>query len=408
MKRTSIDGPRPCRKNELSEVIALVDNEMRVNTDQTMLTDYPLVYRDENLENVMIMKKDGELVSVVPFIPWEVRIEDCRFTIGIISPTATAPAHRRKGYGLACLNSCIEKMEQMHITLSVLWTMVRTFPFYEHARYQAIASQDYIYPCSRTDADKLTDHGHIVVDYDPRTSHYIEDIQRMHQDDIYGVHRNPDDYRVLFNLPKIKTMLALQNGEAVAYLLMSRAVNKPGIIEGGGNDRALETLLHHCLSSLDPQEIVNVTVSLTPSKLGNVLQRALPESKVLNTEENTMMRINDVYALFEAILSWLRRRNAGRKHQFSYHINDTNQTIGLVFKEDEVQLVKERIDPCTELSLQELTSIVFGAHAERPVPAVSRGELLQEQVLPKKLLQEQLLPEQLLPFYFPICILDHS
>ena len=68
MSTPTIDGPQPCTKAELSEVIALVNEALRQGTDQTMLTDYPLVYRDENLPNVQILKVDGQVISVVPFL----------------------------------------------------------------------------------------------------------------------------------------------------------------------------------------------------------------------------------------------------------------------------------------------------------------------------------------------------
>ena len=393
MNGISFDGPRACRKDEIPEVIALVDKAMRESSDQTMLTDYPLVYQDDNLDNIRILKKDGELVSVVPFIPWEVRIEDCRFTIGIISPTATAPAHRHKGYGLACLNSCIKKMEEKHATLSVLWTRVRTFPFYEHTGYQAVRSQSWIYTCKKEDTAKFANHGHEVYTYDPQTARYIENIQRLHHGEVYGIHRSPDAYRTLFSLPKIATKIALQNGEPVAYLVVSNAVNKPGIIEGGGDECGLETLLHHSFSRLAPKTAVNLTVSLASSKLGNVLERALSGRKELNTEENTMIRINNIIALFESIQGWLVKKNKGKERRFSLLINDTNQTIGLKFSRNRLRLVQKRIDPspspCYELSRQELTSMVFGAHYERPM--VSLPHL-----------------RELFPFYFPINILDHS
>src|SRR5690242_20535321 len=95
-----IDGPRACTKAELPEVIAVANGALRENSDQTLLTDYPLVYLDKNLENIRILRADGQLVAEVPFLPRTVKIEDCSFKIGIISPTATDPNHRRRGYGL--------------------------------------------------------------------------------------------------------------------------------------------------------------------------------------------------------------------------------------------------------------------------------------------------------------------
>src|SRR5260370_40250375 len=136
MYMPNIDGPRGCTKAELHEVIALVDKEMRQGTDQSMLTDYPLVYLDKNLENIRILKVDGEAAAEVPILPKIVVMEDFRFNIGNISPTATASQHRMKGYGLQCVNSCVQRMNQIGCELSVLWTGVPIFPFYEKAGFQ--------------------------------------------------------------------------------------------------------------------------------------------------------------------------------------------------------------------------------------------------------------------------------
>ncbi|MBI4024957.1 MAG: GNAT family N-acetyltransferase [Verrucomicrobia bacterium] len=243
----NIDGPRACRKEEISEVIGLVDGEMRRGTDQSLLTDYPLVYRDENLENIFILKAGGALASVVPFIPKTVRMDGCEFTIGIISPTVTNPGHRKKGCALQCLDACIRKMEAAGIDLSVLWTKVETFPFYEKREYQGVQSQGWIYPCLGRDADLLADHGEAIVEYDPKTRQYLREIHAIHEQEHFGILRSPDEYAVLLNLPKMKTLIALRNGIPTGYLVVSKALNKPGLLEAGGEESAVETLVKRAL-----------------------------------------------------------------------------------------------------------------------------------------------------------------
>src|SRR5207249_614203 len=127
-----------CTKAEVPEMIAMINSVMRQGSDQSFLTDYPRVYDDVNLENIFILKAAGEMACVVPFVPRSVEMAGCRFRVGIISPTATAPRHRRKGYALKCLRACTDKMKRDGIELSVLWTLVPTFAFYEHDGYQGV------------------------------------------------------------------------------------------------------------------------------------------------------------------------------------------------------------------------------------------------------------------------------
>ena len=89
-----IDGPRACTGTDLPEVIALVDDAMHQGTDQSMLTDYPLLCAQKNLDNIRILREDAEMAAVVPFLPHDVVMEDSQFRIGIVSATATAVRHQ--------------------------------------------------------------------------------------------------------------------------------------------------------------------------------------------------------------------------------------------------------------------------------------------------------------------------
>ena len=383
-----IDGPHPCSLEDLPQVISLVDSAMREGSDQTMLSDYPLVYLNSNLENIRIIKSDGKVVSVVPFLPRPVVIDDCNFSIGIISPTATYPEHRRKGYGLECLNSCIECMDQVGCELSVLWTQVATFPFYECGTYQAVRYQGWTYACRREDAQLFQDNGEKIIPYDPATKLYLEDIAGIHRQDVFGVDRTLEEHALLFGLPKTTALIALKQGTPVAYLINSNASNKPGLIEAGGESSALETLLHHALSGLEPRESIEAYDNLTPTGLGALLHHRISERRLLY-EKSMMIRINQPTRFLQRIGSWIEKRNAGVNREFSLHLTDAGEQISFHFTDAGLQLGKKRLSNHVETTRQELTSWIFSPHPARPSspPEVFSG---------------------LFPFYFPIWILDQS
>jgi len=385
----NVDGPRACTKDDLPGMIAVVDAEMRKGSSQSLLTDYPLVYGESNLENAPIVKVGGQVVSVVPFIPKRIVLGQCRFSIGIISPTATAPVHRKKGYALACLRWSVDKMTQDDIDLSVLWTEVPTFRFYENAHYQAVRCPAWIYPCRREDAERFGKCDVEVIRYDPDTQEHIGDIRAMHEREVYGVIRAVQEYPLLFNLPHIDTLLAARAGRSVAYLVVSRAINKPGLLEAGGDAGAVEALVRHALLELEGDAVLNAHANLTPSVLGSVLHERMPERRQPNLGGHQMMRINNVRAFMGRISTWLVGRNAGAARAFSITVTDTGETISFAFREDTLELGAHAVDPRLEMSLQDLTSVVFGAHPERPV---SVPPVLKD----------------LFPFYFPIYILDRS
>ncbi len=384
----SIQRPHACSSEDLPQVIALVDSAMREGSDQTMLTDYPLVYLSSNLDNIQVIKSDGKVVSVVPFLPRPVTIDDCRFSIGIISPTATYPEHHRKGYGLGCLNNCIERMDQIGCELSVLWTQVATFPFYECGAFQAVRYQGWTYACRREDATLFQDSGEKIIQYDPTTKLHLEDIGRIHRQDIFGVDRNLEEQELLFGLPKMKTLIALDQDTPVGYLMMSRASNKHGLIEAGGETSALETLVHRALSGLQPEESIEAYDNLSRTGLGALLQRKVSDRRLVY-EKSMMIRINQPSDFLRKIAPWIESRNGGISREFSLYVSDAQEQISFRFSDGGMQLGEDRLANHLETTRRELTSWVFGSHPARPSlpPEVFSG---------------------IFPFYFPIWILDQS
>lgn len=389
MNSPVLDGPRASTKAEVPEMIAMVNSVMRQGSDQSFMTDYPQVYDDANLENIFILKAAGEMACVVPFIPRNVEIAGCRFRVGIISPTATAPLHRRKGYALRCLRACTDKMTRDGIELSVLWTLVPTFKFYEHGGYQGVDSPDGIYGCRKTDAALFSDGGQRIAVYDPGSRQWLDDMRAMHEQEVTGIVRGAEDYAALFSLPKMKTLIALDGSRPVGYLLVSRATNKPGLVEAGGSAVAVETLVGHALNALDGEEEMAAYSYQTSTLLGNLLDEKLPERRQPRTADNMMVRLNNVRDFMQSISPWLAQRSGPATRTFSMPISDNEEPLEFEFSSTGLKLSREALSPRVELSRRELTSIVFGPHAERPVetPQAMRG---------------------LFPFYFPIWILDHS
>jgi len=393
MSSQHTEGPLPCAKSDLPGVIELVDTVMRRGTGQSFLTDYPLVYSDENLRNISIIKVSGKVISVVPFIPHDVAVAGCRFRIGIISPTATAPDHRRKGYALRCLRHCAKGMSQAGCDVAILWTGPNNFPFYARDDYQVLASQGWTYRCDSRDARRFADHGETIAEYDRVGQEHLERIRLMHEREVCGIRRPPKAYPYLFSLSKLKTSLAFRGDELVGYLVVGSGVNKPGLVEGGGDSKAVETLVHHALSQLPEGAYLDGYRRRTPDTLGDLLEKRLP-AKRRPIEECpaigwTLIRLNKPGAFLRKIAPWLQQRNTQPQRTFSIGMRETGEVISLRFAQGTVHVGAEKLDPHMQLSRMELTSLIFGAHPGREIETseATRG---------------------LFPFYFPVPVLDHS
>lgn len=298
-----MDGPRSCRPDELPQVIALVDSAMREGSDQTLFTDYPLVYAPENLANVQVVAVDGRVVATAPVLPRVVRGQGpgVGYRVGIISPTATDPAFQHRGLGSACVAACIARMEAAGIELSVLWTQVATFPFYELNGYQAVRPDLEVLELRAEDADRFRDAGDVVRELDVHDTGAIAGVRALHEADGPGVLRGPDDWPRLLSLPRMRTLLARRGGRVAGYLVDSRATNKPGFVEAGGSPWAVETLLGAALRARDAGERVPVSLSRGDGVLRSVVLNALGDAARLTPGGHTMVRINHAKGFWRAI-----------------------------------------------------------------------------------------------------------
>lgn len=381
-------------QDDLPGVIKLVDDVMRRGYAQSMLTDYPLVYEEENLDNISIIKQDGRIVAEVPYLAHWIEHTNCRFRIGIISPTATDPRYRRRGLGRRCLTRGIEKMTSHGTELSVLWTLVSTFPFYECHDFQAIRSQVVVFDLNLlADPQLFADHG-LKISKATGSDEEFTAIQSIHEQEECGTTRPKTAYRALFSLPGSTTLLARdKGGQILGYLLISVSVNKPGIVEGGGELPVLETLVrvalleHLCYwHHEDPLPVYDY---LSGSRLGDLMRAKVPERQ-RPWNDHQMIRINRPRALFEALRNWFAHRNGGRKWEFSVQVTDDDDTaISFHFDASGLELGRQKCRDHLECTRRELTSILFGEHLSCRVK------------IPDKWVG-------LTPYYFPIWILDHS
>ena len=393
-----IDGPRACRASEFEEVIALINQVFRAGTNQDIRTDYPLVFNHSKMEYMRILKVDGVVVAHVPVWLREAVVGDDRLRIGIICPTVTHPDYRRRGYATLCLQDCIRIMEEEGSPVSVLWTLEATFPFYQQSGWEAVGSQGWLYQL-RTEEHEFFESGPFgIVQYDPKNADSFNAMMNFHNAAPHRIARSIEEYRALFSLPQTTTFLAMNGGEMVAYLMFGEGVNKPGLIEGGGDVEGLETLVRHVLLERAADSEIQVLLPLIPSSLGQLIEekkpgsgRPIEEAKGVGYQ---MMRVNSLEKLLRQIENHIRSRSAGLRGEVCLVCRETDETVALKFCDGDVDLSTERLAEAVVLTRRQLTQLIFGAPpAAKPVEYSGvTGEILQT----------------IFPFYVPIWELDHS
>ena len=393
-----IDGPRACQASEFEEVIALINQVFRAGTNQDIRTDYPLVFNHSKMEYMRILKVDGVVVAHVPVWLREAVVGDDRLRIGIICPTVTHPDYRRRGYATLCLQDCIRIMEEEGSPVSVLWTLEATFPFYQQSGWEAVGSQGWLYQLRPEEHELFESAPFDIVQYDPKNADSFNAMMNFHNAAPHRIARSIEEYRALFSLPQTMTFLAMNGGEMVAYLMFGEGVNKPGLIEGGGDVEGLETLVRHVLLERAADSEIQVLLPLIPSSLGQLIEekkpgsgRPIEEAKGVGYQ---MMRVNSLEKLLRQIENHIRSRSAGLRGEVCLVCRETDEAVTLKFCDGDVDLSTERLAEAVVLTRRQLTQLIFGAPpAAKPVEYSGvTGEILQT----------------IFPFYVPIWELDHS
>ena len=117
-----MEEPRGTRKEEFNQVIELVDYVFRESSNgpPSMEKWYPLLFNDDNLENMRIIREDGRLVSHLGISESEIAIYGCKTKIGGIGAVCTHPEYRKRGFASLLLEDGIKKMDKDGIDIALV------------------------------------------------------------------------------------------------------------------------------------------------------------------------------------------------------------------------------------------------------------------------------------------------
>lgn len=333
----------------------------------------------------------------MPVLPCEVIVDEDAFTVGLISATLTHPDYRQRGLATVCLRDCVRIMEKEGWPVSVLWTGEATFPFYQHSGWEAVGSQGRVYRVRNDEADLLQTGTYDVVHYAPTDQRHVDAVSTVHDKEQYRIGRSASQHHALFSLPKTGTLLATTGDEVAAYLTYGHSMNKPGLIEAGGEIAGIETLVRYVLQQKMYDSEVQVVVPLNATTLSDLMERKRPGSGRPVEEADgvgfQMMRINSLEKFLQSIEGYLSRRSAGVRGDVCVVCSDSGETGSLSFVDGNVKVSTDARTEKVILTRRQLTQLIFGAHNSLPpvVPGGQGGEILQK----------------IFPFYFPVWELDH-
>lgn len=392
-----MDGPRACLPEEDIEIVNLINALFREGTGQDTRTDYPLLYDPAMLHNRRVIKLDGKVVAHVPVLMREAVTGQDRLPIGLISATLTHPDYRHRGLATRCLLDCVRIMDENSWSVSVLWTAEATFPFYQNSGWEAVSSQGWVYNIRNDEFHLFPSGAFAATSYVPEDPRHVEAVRRLHDAEPNRIERSGYQHDALFSLPMMGTLLAVDGEHVAAYLVHGHGMNKPGLIEAGGDRNAIAFLVRHVLEQGLFENEAQVVVPLTSTALAQVMETAKPGS-ARPVEEAAgvgfqMHRINSLEGLLTGIQDHLRSRSADLEGEVCLVCTDSGETVSLSLSNGSVSISTQPLQNRVPLSRRQLTQLVFGSYPGLPpIPLEGPAKVLLEQIF---------------PYYLPVWELDH-
>ncbi len=244
-----LEGPRALRPEEHPDALRFVNSVFRPENPDTMEDEFPHVLGLENIENMCVIVKDGEVISHTAIYHSTIRSGDLEFKMGGISAVGTHPDYRGRGLAGRVLKDCMRVMRESGCHLSFLWTDLHDF--YRPLGYEPAGSFYLFKPPASVMSDASQDCE--LVPYAPER---LFEIIEIHDREYLRVDRTQKEYEKYFGLPRIQTLLALRDGKVSAYAVMGKGRDLRGFMhDWGGNPKDLMRLARELGDLSDTGEI---------------------------------------------------------------------------------------------------------------------------------------------------------
>ncbi len=218
----AIEGPRAAHSHELPGIVALADGVFRRQSDGSMGEQYPLLFAEENAENLRIFCDDGAPVALVGIVERDIVLGPTRHCCGQIGSVCTHVDYRQQGLATRLVRDARAKAANDGCELLLISGgrgLYRRLGYVDVGGYRRATLRRSTLP--RADAYRP----------EPVPPEALADLVRLHSQESVRFVRPPDDFRKLLASGRIcdvqmeMRLLRARRGEAEAYL----AFRPPGM-----------------------------------------------------------------------------------------------------------------------------------------------------------------------------------
>jgi len=223
-----MEGPRGTRKEEFNQVMKLVNYVFRESSNKppNMEKWFPLLFNDDNLENMRIIWQDDRPVSHLGISESEIAIYGCKTKIGSIGSVCTHPEYRKRGFASLLLEDGIKKMDKDGVDI-ILISGERNL--YKRAGCVE-AGKVYKFKIFCSDLKRFNAQKVKVFPYQERN---LENIVRVYQKEAVRFLRPLEDFRRILTTgaamdKKAEVLTIHKDNEFLGYLAIQTPEEKEG------------------------------------------------------------------------------------------------------------------------------------------------------------------------------------
>jgi len=216
----AIEGPRGAKPDEIPAIVELADSVFRAGEHESMGEEFPLLYGEENAEDLRIFLDDGRPVSLVGLFQRDIVLAGTRHGSCAIGSVCTDPDYRGQGLATRLLKDARERTIRNG---GDIFLISGGRGLYTRQGYTDVG--DY---ASCTVTRKRQPEGNL--DARPWTPDDVSELVRLHSLEPTRFVRGPEDFLELLRAERVvnseaDTRLVLdRDGRALAYV----TYRKPG------------------------------------------------------------------------------------------------------------------------------------------------------------------------------------
>jgi len=114
-----VDGPRPCQPAELSQLIASANQVFRPGGGD-MARDYPLLFGESNLGNLMVVRDSDGVVAHAGLCLRRASLHGVTMEVAALGAVFTRQALRGRGLGAAVVGAALERAREAGAALALV------------------------------------------------------------------------------------------------------------------------------------------------------------------------------------------------------------------------------------------------------------------------------------------------